>query len=319
MSKPLRFSLVMPSLNSARFLQQALASVARQDDPALDLVVADGGSTDGTLALLRTLPSPHRVIEGPDGGSHDAINKAIRASTGDIIGCLNSDDVLAPDSIARVRDAFEHRPDVKAIYSSAAFMEADQSGRYRCRYLWTAPSSDRLPWSLTLGVTCFNAWYFRREVFDEIGFIDERLDFSGDREFLLRVAGRVPTASIEEPLYGYRIHTGSRTMSGNNDNIHAFVMEHLSFAKRLAHEAPTREFADALAYFAAFERGRLALYAARRGRMGDAVGGLARHIVKEIRWPMDFARAVRKRQELYRALMIEWPALPVNEMFPDMR
>lgn len=318
MQAPLKVSLVMPSLDAARCIEQALASIARQDDPDLELIVADGGSTDATLEILARYPQ-YRVLAGPDGGSHDAINKAIKATSGDIVACLNSDDVLAVGAIRRIRETFARHPEAMAVHSSAAFLLDEGTDAPCCRYLWHAPRQDQLLDSVALGVTCFNAWYFRRRLFDTIGFLDDSLDFSADRELLLRVVLGAPVVAIDEPLYGYRIHSGSRTMSGNVENIRAYVAEHLAFAERLKQRCSGVEAARILDALTAFEHGRLALYTTRSGRWPEAMLQLTRQIGSEPAWPIAFVAAVRERRRIFRELNVSWPPLAVDAVFPDFR
>src|SRR4029453_6680561 len=89
---PLSFSIVTPCLNAVKTLEATLESVAVQDYPLVEHIVVDGGSTDGTLALLRSRPDV-RWISEPDEGLSDAVNKGIAMATGDLIGWLNADDL----------------------------------------------------------------------------------------------------------------------------------------------------------------------------------------------------------------------------------
>ena len=90
-------------------LVEALASVARQDWPEIEHIVVDGGSTDGTLELVANRPEL-RLIDGPDQGVYDALNKGIAAATGDVICFLNSDDALEPGALAAAAAAFSEDP-----------------------------------------------------------------------------------------------------------------------------------------------------------------------------------------------------------------
>ena len=93
----MRISIVTPTLNRAHFLAQAIDSVLAQNDSDVEHIVVDGISTDGTVELLARYPHL-RVIREPDTGLYDALNKGLRAATGDMIGWLNSDDLFAPDA-----------------------------------------------------------------------------------------------------------------------------------------------------------------------------------------------------------------------------
>jgi glycosyltransferase involved in cell wall biosynthesis len=97
----LRISLVTPSFNHARFLERTIESVLAQRGPfELEYTVRDGASTDGTLAILKRYGGRLQWVSEPDHGQVDAINKGLRAASGDVVGWLNSDDVLLPGALA---------------------------------------------------------------------------------------------------------------------------------------------------------------------------------------------------------------------------
>src|ERR1700756_3819113 len=94
----LKISIVTPSFNQASFLKEALESVARQNYPAVEHIVVDGGSTDGSVELLKAYSGRNgwahlRWISEPDEGQSDALNKGFKMASGEIIGWLNSDDL----------------------------------------------------------------------------------------------------------------------------------------------------------------------------------------------------------------------------------
>ncbi len=97
-------SIVVPTLNQARYVEQTLASIVGQNWKRLELIVIDGGSTDGTQAIVERYPVQHFVSE-PDGGQAAAINKGFRLAKGDILAWLNSDDYYLPLTLARIAAA----------------------------------------------------------------------------------------------------------------------------------------------------------------------------------------------------------------------
>jgi glycosyltransferase involved in cell wall biosynthesis len=121
-------SILTPSFDQGRFLPDCLASVARQTYPRVEHVVMDGGSTDDSLQVLAAAGDAVRWTSEPDRGQADAVNKAFLASTGEIVGWINSDDGLfAPDAIERVAAAFAEHPAAGVVYGDAALV--DESGR----------------------------------------------------------------------------------------------------------------------------------------------------------------------------------------------
>jgi glycosyltransferase involved in cell wall biosynthesis len=119
-------SILTPSFNQGRFLGDCLASVARQRYPRIEHVVADGGSTDESLAILVEAGAAVRWISEPDRGQADAVNKAFVQSEGAIVGWVNSDDGLfAADTVDQVVAAFARHPRAGVIYGDAALVDED--------------------------------------------------------------------------------------------------------------------------------------------------------------------------------------------------
>lgn len=182
-TKPL-VSILTPSFNQAEWLEDNLRSVACQTYPAIEHIVMDGGSTDGSPALLeRGGPCVHWRSE-PDRGQAHALNKAFSASRGDIIGWLNSDDAYFDTRVVTdVVSFFVRNPGVDLVYGHAAYVDAD--GRL-LHYFWAPPFHERL---LRLYDFIIQpAAFFRRAAIRE-PFVDETMDFAMDHELWLRLAG----------------------------------------------------------------------------------------------------------------------------------
>src|SRR5260370_28877982 len=108
-----RISIITPSFNQAEFVERTILSVLEQNYPNLEYIVVDGGSTDGSVDVIRRYQSriAYWVSEKDRGQAH-AINKGLQRATGDIIGYLNSDDYYLEGALARVADCFSREPDV---------------------------------------------------------------------------------------------------------------------------------------------------------------------------------------------------------------
>jgi glycosyltransferase involved in cell wall biosynthesis len=228
-------SIITPCLNRADFIREAVESVLDQDHPRVEHVVIDGGSTDGTLAVLEEYPHL-RVVSEPDEGLYDAINKGIRLSRGALIGHLNSDDRYAPRVFRRVVDSFQRSPWADAVAGGAEFFE-ESGGDTRVIHAIDDPSVKWLRLSdVTRGVPVVNARFFRRSLYEAVGFYDTRYTLAADREFLLRVlVAGMRTAAIEGVVYCYRQHEDSLTI-GSTD-IERMVREHLEICERYMHDS----------------------------------------------------------------------------------
>ncbi len=200
-------SILTPSFNQADWLGDTLRSVAVQTYPRIEHVVMDGGSTDGSVELLRRAPDVHWRSE-PDRGQSQALNRAFARSHGEVIGWLNSDDAYFDrDVVEDVVGCFRSHPEVDIVYGHA--VRVDQRGRMSY-VLWVPPFSRWL-----LRWKCFlvqPAVFFRREALGD-RFLDERFQFAMDWELWLRLArsctfhhlNRVLAIDRDQP--GRKIHT----------------------------------------------------------------------------------------------------------------
>jgi glycosyltransferase involved in cell wall biosynthesis len=178
----LRVSVVTPSFNQARWLVDTIRSVASQDYPDVEHIVMDGGSCDGSQEVLAASPSVTTWRSEPDRGQSHAINKAFAEATGEVIGWLNSDDAYYDRHVVSVVVAeFERRPEVDVVYGHAALVNG---AGLVLHGLWVPRFNARL-----LRRTNFliqPAVFVRRSAVTD-ALVDERLDFSMDREAWLRL------------------------------------------------------------------------------------------------------------------------------------
>lgn len=163
----------------------ALNSILRQETTHdIELVVIDGGSDEPTLELIRPLlPRIAHFVSEPDKGIYDAMNKGLAAATGDIVGTLNSDDILDNSGvIQRIGDAFE-RTGCEAIFGDLAYVESgnlDQVVRY-----WK--SKPYFPGAFKTGwLPPFPTFYARRELYVKFGGFNTKFKLAADMELMLR-------------------------------------------------------------------------------------------------------------------------------------
>jgi glycosyltransferase involved in cell wall biosynthesis len=206
-------SIVTPSYNQAAYIERTIQSVLSQDVDGLEYLVMDGGSTDGTLDILERYTSRLRWRSGPDGGHSDAVNLGLRASTGPVIGWLNSDDLYAPGAVRAALEFLADRPDVDVVYGDANHVDADD------RVVEPYPTE---PWNLArLGEVCFisqPATFFRRRVVEQYGGLDTGYRYSIDYEFWLRLAGKgVHFAYLPRLLAATRLHPAAATLAHRVD------------------------------------------------------------------------------------------------------
>jgi glycosyltransferase involved in cell wall biosynthesis len=186
--------------------------VLNQGYPDLDYRVQDGGSTDGTLTVLRSYEDRVPFVSEKDSGQADAINRSLARATGEVLGYLNSDDVLMPGSLAAVGAAFVSDPDLVFVFGRATYL--NEVGAPVSPYLVRPDAIERL------ADACFIAQpaaFFRRSVWDEIGPFDTSLHHTMDYDYWLRIAARYPaskTLYLDRELAGCRMHADAKTVAG---------------------------------------------------------------------------------------------------------
>jgi glycosyltransferase involved in cell wall biosynthesis len=183
----LKISVVTAVFNKHDTVAGALDSLFSQTYSGVESVVIDGGSSDGTLAVLEKYRDRVAVlVSEPDGGIYDALNKGIARSSGDVIGFLHADDVLADAQVLqRIATAFED-PQVDAVYADLKYVKHDDVNR-QVRY-WR--SREFTPALLRRGwMPPHPTFYVRRAVYEKMGGFDTRYRIAADYDSILRFFG----------------------------------------------------------------------------------------------------------------------------------
>lgn len=199
-------SIVTPSLNQARFIGDIICSVLGQTYPYVEHVIVDGGSTDGTLDILREYDERIRWLSEPDNGQGDAVNKGFALARGEIIAWINADDFFfSPHVFEHIVEQFKQHQEIDMIYGGIAYV--DVSGR---------PVRAWKPWPFSFErlkrvtyIQNSNA-FFRRRVADRHQ-IDSTFRFVLDHEFFLRVAADFRVMHTDALITCFRIHPDALT------------------------------------------------------------------------------------------------------------
>jgi glycosyltransferase involved in cell wall biosynthesis len=239
-----RISVIIPSLNQGEFIETTLRSVIDQEYSNLELIVMDGGSKDRTPEILsRYAPQITFLESTEDRGQSHAINKGLARATGDIWCYLNSDDLLAPGSLARIGALFRD-PAVDWVGGiSVIFDERGDCGTVTPQ----EPKSQKeilTPWKRSVEhvFPCSNVCFMRRSIYEKLGGFDESYGYSMDMEYYTRAhfAG-FRLLRIPDVLGRWRWHPASKTVK--DGSAYRFLEEELriavAYADRLA--SPDRE------------------------------------------------------------------------------
>lgn len=201
----MRISIITVCYNSSKTVADTIRSVAEQDHADVEHIVVDGASSDDTLEIVRALSSrPPLVVSEPDAGIYDAMNKGFGLATGEFVGFLNADDMLAgPEVLSRIAKAASQHG-IDAVYGDLSYVQQDRTER-TVRY-WQ--SGDFTAAKLRHGwMPPHPTFYVRRALVQEIGRFDLQFRIAADYDFMLRVLGRagVRTAYIPEVLVRMRV------------------------------------------------------------------------------------------------------------------
>lgn len=211
----MKFSVVTISFNQRQYLEEALRSVLEQDYPAIEYIVVDPGSTDGSRALIESYRNRlAQVIFEPDQGAAEGLNKGFTYASGDVFAFLNSDDVLLPGAVRSVARVFEQNPACDIVMGNGYTVDA---GGKRIRGIRAAGFT--LPRYFYGGATWLQqATFFRREAFAGVGGFNVNNRSCWDGELvvdMVRQGARVKY--LNQDLAHFRIHpksiTGSRRHS----------------------------------------------------------------------------------------------------------
>ncbi len=218
-------SIIVPTLNQSRFIAQTLDSIIAQRWPRTEIIVVDGGSTDGTHEVVRSFGNEiAHFISEPDRGQADAINKGFRLATGDLLAWLNSDDFYLPGTVEKIAPLLGDGSELRLAYGGTRAL-ADATGSMTD---WPAPPFSREDLQ-TRALIYQPSAFWTRVLWERTGELDVAQHFTLDWDWFLRASAHCDFQRIEQPLSVYRFHEGHKTGSGNPKRaaeICAFVEKH---------------------------------------------------------------------------------------------
>ena len=213
-----KISVITISFNSEATLEETIRSVTSQDYPALEYVIIDGGSTDGTLEIIRKYQDRIQVVVSePDRGISDAFNKGVARATGEIVGIVNSDDILLPGALQKVAESYQPQVDVYSGWIMFWNQETNE----------TFPSYpdiafDRLKLQYRVA---HPARFIRRDAYERFGLYREDMRYMMDIELLCRFYKQgARFMLIDSPLAMFRIGgTTNDSIYKKKEDYRAFV------------------------------------------------------------------------------------------------
>jgi glycosyltransferase involved in cell wall biosynthesis len=203
-------SIVTPSFNQAKYLEATIRSVLAQDYPNLEYIVIDGGSTDGSIAIIKKYADKLAYwTSEPDQGQTDAVNKGFAQAKGDILAWLNSDDTYEPHAVGEAVQFLMENLDIGMVYGDANFI--DEQGRVMGRF----PAAQTDYRRLRQGYVHIpqQAAFWREELWRQVGPLDPAFYFAMDYDLWVRLAGISELRYHPRIWANFRLHGDSKTIA----------------------------------------------------------------------------------------------------------
>jgi glycosyltransferase involved in cell wall biosynthesis len=233
MDKQPLVSIVTPSYNQAEFIEATILSVKKQDYPQLEHLVIDGGSTDGTVEVLKKYPHLKWISE-PDNGQAHALAKGFEMARGDILAWLNSDDIYLEEAVSRAVSFLKQSDKIGLVYSN--YVELDREGRELRRI-----KADRF--DLERAINEMNivpqpAAFFTRTALNAVGGMDQKYHYAMDYDLWIRIGQRFSVHYVDDYWAGFRIHPDSKTVA----RAKSFWKEEREISRRYGGKVISRQF-----------------------------------------------------------------------------
>ena len=207
-------SIITPSFNQAQYLEQTIQSLLSQDYHHIELIVIDGGSTDGSRAIIEKYTSQLSYWQSKkDGGQTDAINQGFARANGEVLAWLNSDDLLYPGAVSKAVEALDDFPDAVMVYGNCELVNGQ--GKLIKRF----PATQTDLTKLRQGYVHIpqQASFFLAEAWKQVGPLDPSFFFAMDYDLWTRLAGLGSLKYIDaEPWAAFRLHGDSKSIAADD-------------------------------------------------------------------------------------------------------
>ncbi len=207
-------ALITPSYNQAAYLERTIRSVLEQNYPRLEFIIMDGGSTDGSVEIIRRYQS-HLAhwTSAKDGGQSDAINQGFARSTGAVMTWLNSDDVLLPGALRHVGEAFAQHPDIHWLTGQPVNTDVHDHLRLFPLKVGYRRGLIQRGWyhGRGLGFIRQEGTFWRRSLWEQAGGLDAARRYTMDYDLWRRFARYADLVALDVPLAAFRVQPEQKT------------------------------------------------------------------------------------------------------------
>ena len=220
-------SVITPSYNQGRFIERTIQSVLSQDVPGVEYFIVDGGSLDETVQILKKYDGRLRWVSEKDSVQPEARSNTLAATSGEIIGWLNSDDIYYPGALSAVLSFFDKHPHVDVVYGNANHI--DENDGVIEPYYTEDWDYERLK---DICFICQPSVFFRRRIVEKAGLLDDKLQYCMDYEYWLRLGRLRDFVRLDRTLAGSRMYDDNKTL-GARVAVHKEIND--MFKERFGH------------------------------------------------------------------------------------
>lgn len=234
----MKISIITPSRNSEKYIENNLKSVHLQQngDFSIEQIIVDGNSTDRTIEIIEAFKEQHnaniKIIQGKDKNMYDAINKGLKAMSGDIWACLNTDDLYYPGVVDLMVKEFNEFPEVDIVYGYPDMI--DENGNFLHTLYLPKFNLD----FLVLRGYCLTilqpASFLRRRVLDKVGYFYVNYNYASDYDYFIRVGANCKMKLVRKSFTQFRHHPNAITCNADTRSIQ--TEETLSISKKYMDE-----------------------------------------------------------------------------------
>ena len=227
-------SVILFVRNLAAYVETAVLSVLRQGLGRVELLVFDGGSTDGTVQVLQKYRDEFSYfVSAPDGGPAAAINEGVRRASGEIIILLAGDDWLEPGALQGIASEFKNDGQLDVLCCGVRIAILGEDGKPERESVYATSEALEFTLASIVRTPLTHGRILRKRVYLKIGTYDETIRYTHDMDFLIRCAiAGVRWKTHPSIAYTYRRHSGSRTLSGTHTDIARNSLDNLQIARR---------------------------------------------------------------------------------------
>lgn len=231
----MKISIITTVYNGEKFIKQTIDSIlSQQGDFELEYIITDGMSKDKTLEIIKSYGNKIKWISEKDSGQSDGINKGLRMATGDIVAFLNADDIYYPGTLQKVVEFFQANPEYKWVtgYCNIIDENSEEIRKSVTNYKNHRLDNHSYDSLLTECYISQPATFWRRELHDEFGYLNEDYHYCMDFDLWCRFGSKYPMGLIKEYLAGFRFYDTSKTGGSYEKQ----GQEHISITERYSNK-----------------------------------------------------------------------------------